>query len=151
MFDKKFFGQRLRAIRLATNTSQLSLANYLKVAKSTISMIESGQRAVSIEVLCAIADYFDVTIDYLIGRSCDDTPVSFHSDWEDRFRENLSNLLPSLDRTDLYDVYIDVSDLESIADGETPLTLHRACDIADQLGISLDYLMGRTENQDLNI
>lgn len=151
MFDKKIFGQRLHTLRLSTDTSQLSLAVHLKIGKSAISMIESGQRAASIEVLCALADYFDVTTDYLIGRSNDSTPVSFHSDWEDRFRESLADLLPSLDRTDLYDAYINISDLESIADGEAPLTLHRACDIADQLGISLDYLMGRTENQDINI
>jgi len=32
-------------------------------------MIESGQRACSIEILCALADYFDVSTDYLVGRT----------------------------------------------------------------------------------
>lgn len=61
----------MREIRNAAGTSQSELAEVLGSRKSVISMIESGQRGVSVEVLVSIADYFNVSIDYLVGRSDD--------------------------------------------------------------------------------
>lgn len=71
MFDKKIFGERLSALRTSANLSQQSLGLELSVGKSAISMMESGQRAASADMLCALADYFDVSLDYLCGRSDD--------------------------------------------------------------------------------
>lgn len=147
---RKNFSQRFEYLRKQKGVSLAALGEYLGVTDEAVRLLEKGKRSPSFEVLCALAAYFDITIDYLIGRSNDDTPVSFHSNWEDIFREKLNELLPSFDRTDLYDAYIDVSYLESIANGEAPLTLHHACDIADELGVSLDFLMGRIDDPDIN-
>ena len=67
--DKTIFGQRLLTLRTNQNLSQLALAQALGLRNSTISMIESGQRAASVDTLIALADYFDVSLDYLVGRS----------------------------------------------------------------------------------
>lgn len=69
MFSKEIFAQRLLLLRTAQRASQADLARYAGVSRTTITMIESGQRAASIEVACAIADYFDVSLDYIVGRS----------------------------------------------------------------------------------
>lgn len=69
MFSKKIFSMRLNDLRTQMGISQLSLANTLGIGKSAISMMEKGERAASIEVLYQLADYFDVSIDYLVGRT----------------------------------------------------------------------------------
>ena len=71
MFDKKIFGERLFALRTAANISQQTLGLEMSIGKSAISMMENGQRSASAEILIALADYFDVSLDYLVGRSDD--------------------------------------------------------------------------------
>lgn len=73
MLDKKSFGERVSLLRSQKSESQQSLAQYLGIGKSAVSMIESGQRAASADILIALADYFDVSLDYLVGRSDDPT------------------------------------------------------------------------------
>lgn len=69
MFDKIILGQNVNKLRTSKNLSQQALANDLSISHHAISKIEKGQRAASIEVLYALADYFDCSIDYLVGRS----------------------------------------------------------------------------------
>ena len=69
MFDKKLFGSHIRDLRLANELKQEDLGNALSVTKATISRIESGDRAPSLESMLALADYFNVSLDYLVGRS----------------------------------------------------------------------------------
>jgi transcriptional regulator with XRE-family HTH domain len=47
------------------------LANYLGVTKTQISDIENGKIATTMDKFIALADYFDVSLDYLVGRSDD--------------------------------------------------------------------------------
>lgn len=71
MFDKKRFGERLASLRNSRAVSQQAIADVLGVGKSAVSMMESGNRAASADVLIALADFFDVSLDYLCGRSDD--------------------------------------------------------------------------------
>ncbi len=71
MLDKKIFGNRVCTLRATRNVSQQALAAYLGVGKSAVSMMENGQRAASADTLIALADYFNVSLDYLVGRSDD--------------------------------------------------------------------------------
>ncbi len=63
------FSERLRGLREQKGFSQRELANELGVSNSSIGMYESGKRKPDPEMLEAIADYFNVDIDYLVGRS----------------------------------------------------------------------------------
>lgn len=69
MFDKKLFGECIRRLRTERGVSQSALAEYLGVSKQAVSMIESGKRAPSPDVFISLADFFDVSLDYLVGRS----------------------------------------------------------------------------------
>lgn len=62
-------GQRIRALRKQNNVKQYELADYLKVDPTTVNKYESGEREPEIAVLIKIADYFDVSLDYLVGRA----------------------------------------------------------------------------------
>ncbi len=63
------FGDVLKSLREERHLSQRQLADNLKVAYSTIGMYESGQREPSYEMLENIADYFNVDMNYLLGKS----------------------------------------------------------------------------------
>lgn len=69
MFEKKIFSSRLLDLRIQQGITQQELANAVGLKKSAISMIERGERAASIEIICALADHLSVSIDYLTGRT----------------------------------------------------------------------------------
>ena len=60
---------RLKELRKQKNVSQLKLAMDLQLNQNAISRYETGQREADYATLIKIADYFDVSIDYLLGRS----------------------------------------------------------------------------------
>lgn len=61
-------GVRIADLRRQSHMSQFQLAKVLKIGTSTLGMYETGKREPSPKVLKRIADYFDVSIDYLLGR-----------------------------------------------------------------------------------
>lgn len=62
------FKEMLKYLRLRENLSQSELAEKLGVAKSTISMYEVGKREPDFETLEAIADLFNVDMNFLLGK-----------------------------------------------------------------------------------
>ena len=60
---------RLKEIRKSKGISQLKLAMDLNTNQNTISRYETGEREPGIDELIKIADYFNVSVDYLIGRT----------------------------------------------------------------------------------
>lgn len=80
------FSERLKILRLKKELSQQGLADELGVSKSSISMYERGQREPDFETLEAIADYFNVDMNYLIGYS--DNPVDWEHTDEDHWKED---------------------------------------------------------------
>ncbi|MCL2696632.1 MAG: helix-turn-helix domain-containing protein [Oscillospiraceae bacterium] len=71
MFNQIIFSQRLKELRIERNLKQETIGDVAGIKISAISMMEKGHRAPSIEVICAIADYFNVSVDYLVGRTDD--------------------------------------------------------------------------------
>jgi transcriptional regulator with XRE-family HTH domain len=63
------FGERLRESRESKGLNQPELAKILSVAKQTISNWENDNRFPDKDMLIKLADFFNVTIDYLIGRT----------------------------------------------------------------------------------
>ena len=59
---------RLRELRKKRKISQLKLALDLNMNQNTISRYETMEREADYETLIKLADYFGVTIDYLLGR-----------------------------------------------------------------------------------
>ena len=67
------YGNRLRELREQRQYTQETLAKLLNTSRSRIAMYERGERQPDFEMQEAIADFFNVTIDYLFGR---ETPTS---------------------------------------------------------------------------
>ncbi|WP_083509150.1 helix-turn-helix domain-containing protein [Planococcus rifietoensis] len=66
--------QRMKSLRSKKKLTQSELAKILGVARTTYAMYEQGQREPDYETLQKIADYFEVTVDYLLGREEKKTP-----------------------------------------------------------------------------
>ena len=62
-------GKRIAILRKQKKISQTDLAKALNVAPSTIGMWETDQRALKDDSLKQLADFFDVSTDYLLGRT----------------------------------------------------------------------------------
>ena len=60
---------RLKKLRKMKNISQLKLALDLNMNQNSISRYENGEREADYETLVKFADYFDVSLDYLLGRT----------------------------------------------------------------------------------
>lgn len=60
---------RLRELRKARNISQLKLSMDLQLNQNAISRYETGLREADYATLIKIADYFNVSIDYLLERT----------------------------------------------------------------------------------
>lgn len=60
---------RLKELRKRNNITQIRLAMDLNLNQNSISRYESNEREADYATLIAIADYFDVSIDYLLERT----------------------------------------------------------------------------------
>ena len=63
------FTERLRELRTQNNYSQQDLADKMGVTKQTISQYERGVRKPDMDTLTALCDIFNVSSDYLMGKS----------------------------------------------------------------------------------
>ena len=61
--------RNLKQLRLEKGFSQMEMANELNMPQSTYQQYEAGINEPKFSTLIQIADYFDVSIDYLIGRT----------------------------------------------------------------------------------
>lgn len=62
------FKDRLKDLRKTKGLSQVALAERLGLSKSTIGAYETGDITPSVEALNTIADFFNVDMDYLLGK-----------------------------------------------------------------------------------
>ena len=70
------FPDRLKELRKSSGLTQVQFAEAFNIAKGTIGMWESGKREPDFETAQRIADFFGVTVDYLLGRSNEKTPAN---------------------------------------------------------------------------
>lgn len=82
-------GKRIKSLRENANLTQVELAKTLKINNSTLSQYESGVRVPSDDIKITIANYFDVSLDYLLGRTDDPTPVDKGSESTSTSRNGL--------------------------------------------------------------
>ena len=61
--------KRLRDLREDHDKTQSQVADYLQITQPQYYRYESGQRDIPTELLIRLADYYDVTTDYILGRT----------------------------------------------------------------------------------
>lgn len=71
------FGKRLKQIRIENGYSQKQVATDMKMTYSAMSQYETGKRTPKNDILIKLATYFDVSVDYLLGR--DKNPIKSYT------------------------------------------------------------------------
>jgi repressor LexA len=66
---ENILGKRIKTLREEKDLSQLDFAKILNINNSTLSQYEAGNRIPSDDIKIKIADYFNVSVDYLLGRN----------------------------------------------------------------------------------
>ena len=66
--------KRIRELREDHDLTQKYMAHYLNVIQRTYSRYERGERIIPPDVLCKIADFYNVSVDYLLERTDTKTP-----------------------------------------------------------------------------
>lgn len=59
----------LKSIRTKKHLTQADVASYLGIARNTYTQYEQGLHKVPPEILCKLADFFEVSVDELLGRT----------------------------------------------------------------------------------
>ena len=67
-------GENIKKLREERKWSQIYLAQKMHINNSVLSRIEAGKREVEVYLLNKFADIFEVSTDYLLGRTSDPTP-----------------------------------------------------------------------------
>ncbi len=65
----KVVSQRLRSLRESVKLSQAKMGEVVGVKQSALNRYEQNQASPSFETLLRYADYFDVSLDYIFGRT----------------------------------------------------------------------------------
>lgn len=69
MLEKEKFAQRLNLLLQQHNKTKQALSDAIGVSRPAISQFANGANLPSVETLVAIAEYFNVSVDYLVGLS----------------------------------------------------------------------------------
>ena len=63
------FAERIKSLRKESSLSQVALAEKIDSNQKQVSKWERGQIETNLDMLRKLADYFEVSVDYLIGRT----------------------------------------------------------------------------------
>lgn len=88
-YDQNILAQRLKLLRKKYKLKQEDIGSLVGVTKTQISDIENSKASTSIKNLITFADYFNVSLDYLVGRD------------EPNISDNKKSLILSLEESEL--------------------------------------------------
>lgn len=63
------FGEHLKSLRLSKGITQKQLAENIGASERGIQNYETNQRKPTYDILIALANYFEISLDYLVGRT----------------------------------------------------------------------------------
>ncbi|MGN1222051.1 MAG: helix-turn-helix domain-containing protein [Christensenellales bacterium] len=88
---------RLKELRKSNNKTQKEIAEVIQTTQSNYGKYELEQQEPNIETLKLLADYYGVSVDYLIGHKTDSLDISFYS----ATAKQIVDMLPQLNNENL--------------------------------------------------
>ena len=134
---------RLRGLRKGKDLNQTQIAAVLRISQRGYSKYETGENKIPPEVLLRLADFYGVSVDYLLGR--DETPAA-QPPRGGSGRLQLAALRREHGMTQAQAAALlgcSASLYAKYERGEPPLPLPLAVKLADLYGVTLDRLAGR--------
>ena len=149
---------RIKELRNSANMTQDEFGQKFGVVKSTISLYESGKSTPNDEIKRKICEYFNVTLDYLDGRSDRKEGGNgfffffFDDSLKDVFTSRLKTVMENKKLAeDTFLELVPIEDkkrLKSYLNGDCEPTLEDLIEISHALDVSIDYLLGQITEQD---
>jgi transcriptional regulator with XRE-family HTH domain len=123
----------------------------VKLTKSALSHYVAGKVEPRQDKLSVLSYALNVSEAWLMGY---DVPMERTSPipditvdrWAEKFKSGLEKYIGVADPSDVSDAYMDVGRIQAVLDNKLPLTFEAACNIADELGVSIDAMVGRKTN-----
>ncbi|CEN77564.1 helix-turn-helix domain-containing protein [Paraclostridium sordellii] len=131
------FGQRLKDLRIEKNVTQQQVGDFLGVGRATIAGYETKDKHPDFDKLNLLAQFFNVTTDYLIGvpnsvKTLDDKDITI-----------------ATHRTDFYKKDLDTKEYFTTSDGQkVNLCDDLSTEAREQLESYLNYLMFKYPKED---
>ena len=134
---------RLRGLRKGKDLNQTQIAAVLRISQRGYSKYETGENDIPTQVLLRLADFYGVSVDYLLGR--DETPAAQpprgRSGWLQLAALRREHGMTQAQAAAL--LGCSASLYAKYERGERPLPLPLAVKLADLYGVTLDRLAGR--------
>ncbi len=140
--------ERIRDIREEKDLRQIDVARILNVSQANYSRWENGTELMPLKKLTIFCNYFNVSMDYVIGITRNNTSTGTHELNSKTIGNNLKSFRKKYGITQaelanfLNTTHSTISAYES---GKTTLLTAFAIQIAKKYHISLDWLCGRTK------
>lgn len=142
------FGEKLKKLREQKQLTQLELAKDLNISKTSIANYESGTRKVPLDIIVKISNYFNVSVDNLLGlnflnKANNEQDINTGKELK-KLREN--NQLSLMEMSKELD--IDVSSLANFETGVSKVPIDILIKFATYFNVSIDDLVGiHNENE----
>lgn len=146
----------LKKLRVKKGWSQQAVADALGFSRSALGNYEQGIRTPDLDTMSSFADFYDVTIDYLQGRSSNpslyhENEIDISKNVEKRCTMKLSNRMRELRRLNRFSqedialkLGISTSAYGFYEQGKTIPNAKTLVFLADLYDVSVDYLLGRS-------
>ena len=164
------FSDRLKSLRKQAKLRQWGVFKAIGMSRTQYQRYESGMADPTLSQLNKLADFFGVSLDYLVGRT--DAPKSIiipakvedsiscnnltrkHSNKKGRviFQERLQTcrLAQTKSRREISDFFgLSVFTWQSYELGRSMPSADKIAEFADYFGVSIDWLMGRTDKPEV--
>lgn len=131
------FEKRLKELRKSQGLTMKKLGELIGVAESTVSLYENGKRHPDYYILKFLAEYFNVSTDYLLGNNIDDTNTSLGSKLKNRRKELGLTMLEVANKVGVSEATVSRWESGHISNmGRDKITL-----LAQALSVSPSYIM----------
>jgi len=110
-------GEKLKELRAKHGLTQATFAEIFNISSGTIAMWETGKRTPDIEMIKKIAEYFEVSVDYLVDHKNTDTVNELSKDNHIRILARHLEDIPKDDRDELISTFESTIDMYLKAKG----------------------------------
>jgi len=143
---------RIKELRMAKNLKQKVIADLLDINQSTYSKFELLKANITIEMLNKLANYYNVSLDYLLNLSDDMAPTKVVELDKKIVGNNLKNFRKArrlYQDTLAQDIGTGHSLISEYESGKRLISLTYGYAICKKYNISMDYLYGRKDSMEV--